>query len=263
MSVDQATVSRRLASLEEELSVRLVDRLPRQARLTVIGETILASVIDVEERMLSVQRMCLTSNSEVRAKVSITAPPILARHFLAPNINVLSKLQPQVQLAIMSEPHFVSLSRLEADLALRLSPSAEDTDIIRKIGVMEFSLYAAKTYEKPDDPDDWGFIGYTERQADFEHKKWLYDVIGARKVICEVTDLSNQYEAACSGIGVAGLPCFLADRDDQLVRLPNDLDMLSLDIWIAMHPDRRGDSVVRKTQRAIADLLDDYGLGLA
>jgi DNA-binding transcriptional LysR family regulator len=40
LSVDQATVSRRLFSLEAELDVRLVDRLPREARLTSVGQKI-------------------------------------------------------------------------------------------------------------------------------------------------------------------------------------------------------------------------------
>jgi DNA-binding transcriptional LysR family regulator len=75
--------------------------------------------------------------------------------------------------------------------------------------------------------------------------------------------LSHQYEAACTGIGVAGLPCFIADRDNRLVKLDNSAPMLNLDIWVAMHPDRRNDTVVRKTADEILQLLESLGLGLA
>jgi DNA-binding transcriptional LysR family regulator len=74
--------------------------------------------------------------------------------------------------------------------------------------------------------------------------------------------LSHQYEAACSGVGVAGLPCFIGDRDNRLIKLDTDLPMLCLDIWVAMHPDRRNDTVVRKTADDILQLLEPLGLGL-
>jgi DNA-binding transcriptional LysR family regulator len=262
LDVNQATVSRRLAALEAQLNVRLVDRLPRESRLTAIGQQIMQDVLDIEERALGVERKCLSSRAATRAKVTITAPPVLARHFLTPNLAELSRMSPMVQLSILSEPHFVSLSRLEADLALRLSPPIEDTDIVKKVGKMQFALYAQRDYANARDEQKWEYVGYTDRQGDFAHKRWLYEVIGSRRVACEVSDLSHQYEAACTGVGVAGLPCFIGDRDNRLVRLDTDLPMLCLDIWVAMHPDRRNDTVVRKTAEEVMQLLEPFGLDL-
>jgi DNA-binding transcriptional LysR family regulator len=262
LDVNQATVSRRLAALEAQLNVRLVDRLPRESRLTAIGQQVLQEVLDIETKAFAIKRKCSSSEAAVRSKVTITAPPILARHFLTPHLAALAKTSPMVQLSILSEPHFVSLSRMEADLALRLSPPIEDTDIAKKVGLMQFALYAQRDYWNILDQQKWEFVGYTDRQGDFAHKRWLYEVIGSRRVVCEVTDLSHQYEAACTGIGVAGLPCFIGDRDNRLVKLNNDVSMLNLDIWIAMHPDRRNDTVVRKTADEILQLLKPLGLGL-
>jgi DNA-binding transcriptional LysR family regulator len=261
LGVDNATVSRRLAALEEALNIRLVDRLPRASRLTAVGQRVLDQVAGMEEGALAVERLVLAARSQEHGKVVITAPPIMARHFLAPNLRSMAERHPLVQLSILSESSIVSLSRLDADLALRLSSPIEDTDVAKKIGRMDFALYAACDYPNLANADDWGFIAYTERQADFAHLRWLYEVIGARRVVCEVTDLSNQYEAACSGIGVAGLPCFLADADPRLKRLPAAHPALSLDVWIAMHPDRRYDKLVRNTMRHIAELVAASALG--
>ena len=263
LNVNQATVSRRLAALEAQLNVRLVDRLPRESRLTEIGQQILQDVLDIEAKAFAVERKCSSSRSAVRTNVTITAPPVLARHLLTPNLAELCAKSPQVQLSILSEPHFVSLARLEADLALRLSPPVEDTDITRKVGLMQFALYATAGYANALDEDKWEFVGYTDRQGDFAHKRWLYELIGPRRVVCEVTDLSHQYEAACTGIGVAGLPCFIGDNDDRLVRLQSQRSMLELDIWVAMHPDRRNDNVVRNTAELIVQLLEPIGLGMS
>ena len=255
LGVDNATVSRRLAALEQSLKVRLVERLVREARLTEVGHQVLEQVTLMEASALAAQRIVLAASSQEHGKVRITAPPILARHFLAPNLRRMSERHPQVQLSILSESQIVSLSRLDADLALRLSPPIEDSDVAQKVGRMNFGLYAAHDYPHTQQPDAWEFIAYTERQTDFAHRRWLYQVIGERKVVCEVTDLSNQYEAACSGVGVAGLPCFIGDTDPRLQRLPAPPAALALDVWIALHPERRHDKLVRNAMRHITELL--------
>lgn len=262
LGVDNATVGRRLAALEDALQGRLVERLPRTARLTPLGEQVRDQVAAMEGNALAVSRIVLAARSREHGKVVITAPPVLARHFLAPNLGALSRHHPLVQLSILSEAHVVSLARLDADLALRLTPPIDDSDIAHKIGRMPFGLYAAHDYPHANAPGKWEFIAYTARQADFAHLRWLYEVIGGRRVACEVTDLSNQYEAACSGVGVAGLPCFIGDTDARLQRLPEAHVALSLDVWIALHPDRRHDKLVRNAMRDIVDLVGAGALAL-
>ncbi|MEA9393519.1 LysR family transcriptional regulator [Acerihabitans sp. TG2] len=259
LNIDQATVSRRLATLEAQLNVRLIERLPREARLTAIGQKILQAARDVESSTFKIERMSVISRRE-RTRLTISAPPVLARHFFAPNMLALTQQLPRVQLSILSDAHFVSLSRLEADLAVRLSPGVKDSDIIKKIGRMEFALYAGREYRHIEEPDKWGFIAYPERQTDFDHKRWLYETVGKRHVVCEMTDLSHQYEAACSGVGVAGLPCFIADCDARLIKLETSQPMLNLGIWIAKHPDRRNDELVAEASNMITNLLINHGL---
>lgn len=261
LDVDQATVSRRLMSLEAELGLKLIERLPREARLTEPGRIILAEAIEIEACTFKIERLSIT-NKEQREKLTISAPPILARHFFATNMRALSQELPLVLISILSDVHFVSLSRLEADLAVRLSPGIKDTDIIKKVGKMDFALYAASNYEHLESPELWGFIAYPERVNNFEHKQWLDGIIGEKRVSCEMADLSHQYESARSGAGVAGLPCFLADKDKRLVKLEVDESMLNLDIWIAKHPDRRNDPLVVHASNVISIILNKVGLGL-
>lgn len=261
LGVDQATVSRRLASLEHDLGTRLITRLPREARVTRAGAEILAQAEAMEEQSLAVRRISLNFSSIEREKVVISAPPILARHFLAPHLKTLTDRLAGIQLSVLSQAHFASLSRVEADLSIRLSPGTQDTDIIKRVGRMPFGLYATPTYEHFDDSERWAFIAYPEAPSDFDHKRWLYQVIGQRKIACEVSDLSNQFEAACTGIGVAGLPCFLGDSDSRLTRLTAQEPMLELGMWLAIHPDRRRDDLVRRTLSAITDLIVETGLG--
>ena len=260
LAVDQATVSRRLAALEADLGAKLVDRQPRKAQLTPLGQDVLAQAVEIEERVFTIKRLSLSVANEVRSKITVSAPPILARHFLAPHLLWLSQRIPHVQICVLSEPHFASLSRIEADLAIRLAHGVNESEIVKKVGQMTFGLYALPTYTSLEAPNQWEFIGYPEHPLTFEHKTWLYEIIGDRRVVCEVADLSNQYEAACTGIGVAGLPCFLADSDSRLMKLTSTEPMLTSGIWLAKHLDRRNDRLVNATSAALIELLGAVGL---
>ncbi|WP_338521162.1 LysR family transcriptional regulator [Erwinia aphidicola] len=84
LNVDQATVSRRLASLEADLGVQLFIRLPRESRLTPTGEKILNEAKEIEAKVFTVARLSSSVKTSAHSRVAISAPPILARHFLLP-----------------------------------------------------------------------------------------------------------------------------------------------------------------------------------
>lgn len=235
--------------------MRLVDRLPKEARFTKVGADIVERVLEMQSKAFEIERVLKSSRNDKQREIAVSAPPVLARHLLAPHLQDLSKRLGAPKITILSEPHLASLARMEADLALRLTRGTDDGEIVKKVGRMNFAMYAHTSYPKIDHPAEWEFIGYTRRQPDFEHKRWLYKTIANRRVVCEVTDLSNQYEAACSGIGVAGLPRFIGDGDSRLLRLTTEQTMLELGIWLALHPDRRKDVLVRHTMNAIVEVL--------
>ncbi|POM09853.1 hypothetical protein CUU62_26160 [Pseudomonas sp. WP001] len=53
---------------------------------------------------------------------------------------------------------------------------------------------------------------------------------------------------------------FLADADPKLVRLDTAQELLELNVWLALHPDRRNDALVRRTMEAVTALVADTGL---
>ena len=107
-------------SLEAELGLKLIERLPREARLTEPGRIILAEAIEIEAYTFKIERLSIT-NKEQREKLTIS-PTTLFRQLFATNMWALSQELPLILISILSDVHFVSLSRLEADLAVRLSP---------------------------------------------------------------------------------------------------------------------------------------------
>ena len=71
--------------------------------------------------------------------------------------------------------------------------------------------------------------------------------------VYRVDTLVGILSAIRSGMGLAVLPCYLADQDPDIVQLSDPIPELEYGLWFLMHPDLRG--VVRI--HALMDYLTD------
>lgn len=264
LRVDHATVSRRVAALEDELQMTLVERLPRSCRLTPDGNQIFEQAKTMEASAFAMERHARTGRAPLNGRVSISAPPVLSTHFLASRMAAFRLAYPGIQLAVTAEPHQVSLSRGEADVAIRLARPKELSYVVRRIGRMPFGLYASRRYPALHDPDKWVFIAYDARFSHVPLPQWLSRVAGQRPVCCELNDINSHLIAARSGAGVAGLPCFLGDADKTLTRLEEPDIPFQRDIWLVIHRELKRSKPVQAVMEYMGNaFLNDPMLGLA
>ncbi|NDP40963.1 MAG: LysR family transcriptional regulator [Rhodoferax sp.] len=251
LKVDHATVSRRLVALEDDLQVRLVERMPRACRLTAIGQTISELAQSIEENAFAIDRAIRANQSPLSGKVTLSAPPVLVASFLAKYLADFRQRHPGIQLSVSGQAQQVSLSRREADLAIRLVRPKESTNVVRRLGTMPFALYASGDYANLERPSAWEFIAYDAQFDDMPQQQWLRRIAGERPIACEISDINGHHAAARAKAGVAGLPCFLGDADPSLQRLTYDGDPFARDIWLVVHRDLKRASPIR----AVMDFL--------
>jgi DNA-binding transcriptional LysR family regulator len=259
LKVDHATVSRRLTALEAELDVMLVERLPRSCRLTTIGHQVFDQAVTMEGAADGVARVARAAHTPLIGKVTLSAPPVLAAHLLAQHLAQFRTLYPDIRLSLAAQAQQVSLSRREADVALRLVRPKEAGNVARKLGTMAFGLYARRDYTHRDRPDQWQFIAFDENFGDMPQQKWLLGIAGARPVACELNDIGGHLIAVRTGAGVAGLPCFMGDADPDLVRIGEGLPSFSRDIWLLVHRDLRKTPSVRAVMDFVVALINERG----
>ncbi|MGA1804679.1 LysR family transcriptional regulator [Rhizobium sp. HT1-10] len=259
MKVDHATVSRRLAALEGALDVKLVDRLPRSCRLTTIGKQVFDQAVTMESAADGVARIARAAHRPLIGKVTLSAPPVLAAHLLAQHLADFRSRYPDIRLSLAAQAQQVSLSRREADVALRLVRPEEPGSFARKVGVMEFGLFARRDYPHRDEPDRWQFIAYDQSFEGMPQQTWLLGIAGTRPIACELNDIGGHLTAARVGAGVAGLPCFLGDADPHLMRIGDDIPIFSRDIWLVVHRDLRKNPSVRAVMDFVVALITQPG----
>jgi DNA-binding transcriptional LysR family regulator len=259
LKVDHATVSRRLAALEAALQVRLVDRLPRSCRLTAIGSEIFEQAVQMEAGALAIARRAQAAHTPLVGKVVLSAPPVLVAHLLARHLARFRDDFPDIRISLVAQAQQVSLSRREADVALRLVQPQETDSVVRKVGTMAFGLYARRDYAHLGTPDLWQFIAYDQSLGDMPQQKWLLEIANGRPIACELSDISGHLIAAQAGAGIAGLPCFLADADPDLVRVDDAGLPFSREIWILVHRDLRKTPAVRAVIDFVVALIRRQG----
>lgn len=256
LRVEHATVSRRIAALEEELGVKLVDRRGRTYVMTSEGERLAQIGKRMEEDSFAAERVARAGQQEITGKVSVSAPPVLGALVLAPRLAELRRSQPGIDLRLISETRAASLHRREADVAIRLSRPADASLVARKVGRIRFYLYATAEYVASRSPSEWSFLAYDESMEDSPQQEWLKAHAGDRRIVLESNDLAIQQAAAGGGAGIAGLPSFAGDRDSALVRVPSDGPTLSRDAWLAVHRDLRRVPAVRAVMGFVGQVLE-------
>lgn len=266
LGVDHSTAFRRLKSLEERLGVRLFERLPGGAyQATEAGARMAAGAERMEGEALALDRDISGRDHRLCGRLRVTSSETLAYSRLTPLLAGFRQAHPGIVVELAIDNRVLSLSRREADIALRPIRPKEGDLWGRKLSRVAWGLYAAPAYLKAKGgaPPDVGaiarhaLIGWEEPTSGIGAADWLSRMAPGEAFAYRTNSLVNQLVAAQAGIGLALLPCYLGDGEAAVTRaLPEPIDELDGELWIVTHADLKGTARVR----AFFDLV---GEGLA
>lgn len=252
LGISHATVSRRLARLEQGLGLRLLNRMATGIVLTPDGQELGRLTARMAEDALALLRQAKGRSQQLSGDVVIAVTPGLAGEIvtaLAP----ISLEHPGIVLSVVSAISLASLDRLEADLAIRLTRPEETSHTRRRLGTMRFALYAARGYDLS--AKAGRFIGYSQRFDGLAQQRWLIEQAGSEGLALRIDDIEVQRKAALAGLGIALLPEFMV-TDDGLARVPFDGPLPTREIWLAQHRDTRKASAVRLVAERLTEAFE-------
>jgi DNA-binding transcriptional LysR family regulator len=146
LGVPAATVSRRLAALEHEVGVRLIERHARRFELTDTGRAYYSAaqrmLEDIERASAEVAGLVEQPAGHLR----IAAPPDFATFFMASPIASFAQQYPDITLSLDLSPRRVSLIDEGFDLAVRMGALADSQLVSRRLVTLQRSLYASPSY---------------------------------------------------------------------------------------------------------------------
>jgi DNA-binding transcriptional LysR family regulator len=149
-----ASVSRRIADLEESLGVRLLERSTRTLSLTEVG----MELMDYAPRCTEISRDVdsIVSNHKAGASgiLRVSAPPNVSDALLAPLLGAFRASYPDVRIqALITERHVDHIAD-GVDLAFRLGPLRDASLVARPILSYRHQLVASPEYLRRVDPPE-------------------------------------------------------------------------------------------------------------
>jgi DNA-binding transcriptional LysR family regulator len=258
VGVRQTTMGRRLAALEQRAGARLLNKTPRGYELTAAGEAILGNVERIEAETLAVERRITGRDVRLEGTVRVTSVESLAAEILMPIFAGLRSVHPGITIELVADIRNLSLSRREADVAVRVARLAQHDLAVRRIGALGYGLYAAPAYLDAMGAPDFAGLGeghaviLTEPELmGMPEMAWLTAALPRAVPALRTNSRYNHRAAALAGLGLACLTRYLGDVAG-LVRLDPPSPPPVRELWLAVHTDIRHMPRIRAVTDALA-----------
>jgi DNA-binding transcriptional LysR family regulator len=249
LEIDHSTVFRRLGALERRLGVRLFERLPGgNYQPTSAGQRIVDTAERLDDETAALERELVGRDRRLEGRLRVTASETLAYRMLTRELALFRKTQPGIVVEMAIDNRVLSLSRREADIALRATRPQGGQDLWgRKLADVAWTIYGSRDYLAErgslatlEDLARHDLIGWEEGAGGINAATWLARLVPGTAVIYRTNSLVNQFVAACAGLGLAALPCYLGDPEAALARaFASPIAALARELWIVTHADLR------------------------
>lgn len=153
-----ATVSRRVAELEDRLGTRLLLRSPRGLSLTEPGEAYLAACRAILEQLGEAERIAAGEFTAPKGVLSVAAPIVFGRLHVLPVVADFLKTYPEVDVRLEQSDRPVSLIEEHFDAAIRIGHLPDSSLRARRVGQVRRVICASPGYlsrhGRPERPED-------------------------------------------------------------------------------------------------------------
>lgn len=252
LRVSHVTVMRRVRSLEQALGLDLFVRRPDGHRLTTAGADLLARAREGGAILDDALRE-ITAQASGPRPVRIATTEVVANWVMLPHLATLDKWP---ALAIDASPDERDLLDGQATLAIRFRRPVRGPYRIRTLGIIRMALYAAHGFEDAAP----GYIGWTGEFENIGLSRWLRTCFADAAPTLALTTIEAHRAACVAGMGIAGLPIFVADPDPRLKRVTTDTPPLDLTAWLTIPEPLAHRREIRGAARLIQDAFVAAGL---
>jgi DNA-binding transcriptional LysR family regulator len=262
LRISHPTVSRRVHDLEDQLGVHLLRRNGRQLELTPAGEDLADTAERVEREVDGLGRRIAGRDHRLEGVVRVAMSPAMLAA-VARHLPDFRRRHPGVQLDLTTNLGFASLSRREADVAVRQTNAPHDTLVGRRLSLFEQAVYAHRGLVKDGPARQWPWIDWDDAHRHHSSARWVAEHVDPGSVVVRCETSLAMYQLVRAGVGVGFVPTMLAHPNPEVVRLDADVfPVFHRGIWVLTHADLRTMGRVRATVTWLGDLLHVDGGGV-
>jgi DNA-binding transcriptional LysR family regulator len=259
LRVDASTVFRSLQRLERNLGQRLFERTRGGYAPTELATQLAGHAEEMEVVLESARSSIESAPTQVSGSVRITTTDTILHGLVAPALLTLRKTHPLLSFDLHTGNELASLTRRDADIAVRATKRPPQHLIGRSVGAIRVALYAANRRDAPTRADvqagrvDW--IGVDDVLPEHPSVIWRKRHFPRITPRYRVGSVLSVLELVALGVGVGIVPLFLAATRSDVVRLSDPLEEAETELWLLTHPESRHLRRVAATYAHLAQML--------
>lgn len=248
LKMPTSTVSRRIAELETELGVRLLERSTRSLRLTEVGSEVLEHARHSAELSEAIDHIASNHKSKISGTLRLSAPPSISDSLLVPLMDAFQASYPDVRIQIFVSERFVDHIADGIDLAFRVGGPLEDSSLVpRRLLTYRHQLVASPAYlkkssppQRPQDLLNHRLFSFMRRGKPETTWKFAHVNGGDKESInfqpfISMNDYAGLAAALLTGAGIGDLPPIVQPqllRDGRLVEVMPKWHFQTLNLWL-------------------------------
>ncbi len=243
LGLTHSTVSRRIAALEKSLGGRVLARSDDGWELTDLGERAVAVAEQMETAVAELESPGQGPET-VSGVVRMTATDGFSAYIASPAVAKLRRRHPGLSVEIVTVTRQALQQRSGLDIEVVVGePRVHRAEAIR-LGDYELGLYASRDYlasegtpASVEDVSDHRLVYFVDSMLQVDDLDAPRRLFPEMKDALTSTNVFVHVEATRAGAGIGFLPCFMADRHPDLVRLFSDEVAERLPYWMVLRPD--------------------------
>jgi DNA-binding transcriptional LysR family regulator len=264
LGLTPGTISKRIQSLEDELSARLFDRTTRSIRITEEGAAFLGHVERILSEIEAARASVDDKVSKPKGKLKIAAPACLGRRYVAPALCDFVRAFPEIDVHVDLHDRQVNLQEDGYDLAIRTGALSDSSLIAKRLApdrhvVVGSAAYLARA-GRPLVPED---LSHHQCLMLGEGRQWSFAKDGVERTARVNGPLrSNNGELLCraavDGLGLiraSELEVLCELRSGKLVQVLADFEVATNAALWALYPSAKH---LLPRMRALLDFLADW-----
>jgi DNA-binding transcriptional LysR family regulator len=243
LGVNQTTVARRIARLEEWTGYAVLHRDGRALAPTTRAQGLLEAACHMQDTvsdLLAREPAVENDAQSVGGIVRLTGVDAILQDCVAPHLADLHHRFPKIALELIGANRNLSLPQRETDIAIRLARPDTGAFHIRRLGYLEYGLYCNPAGGPLDalDPGALPWIDLDEFFSDKPEQKWLADHFPNRTTLGYANRGSIMVSMMAGHACCALLPLCVGERIDFLKRL-DGYHPTGREVWLLTHQDKR------------------------
>ena len=252
LAVRHTTVARRITALEAQLGSRLFDRLPGGYAMTQVAENLYPHALAMEEMAQSADREVFGMDTQLSGPLKLTASYDVFTRLVTPKLRQFTDQYPGIDLELLSSTSLADLTSRQADIALRLTPKPPEYLIGREIVPVRHGVYASAGYLKKKRGSEKLILWEHDRDM----PEWVNDHYQGARVVARTNEIMTMVESVKNHMGLARMPCYVADAEPSLRRIDLSLTPSKWGLWVLSHVDLRSTARVRVCREFLIDIIE-------